>query len=226
MFKLNSLKNFLIPISILSILIVLQLTGLSSEIAKIIFLLPDRYDSYGLKIIISIIIYVVGASTVVPVTILNYFIGLVFGYPIGIFLALLFNALSCILAYWIFKYLNTKLRKDSLRELKTSNKNKFFEVNLLQKNPTTKIAYACLILPFSVIVSAITSLDNISFKPYIIGMLLGTAPSCLVYSFFGTLNMKTNPFSVVVISILVVFLITLPVTFKSIYSHSKNHKRK
>jgi uncharacterized membrane protein YdjX (TVP38/TMEM64 family) len=218
MSKLAKIRNFLIPTSILLILITLNLTGLSSELIKIIFWLPDRYNSYILKAIVSILIYVIGASTIIPISILNYFMGIVFGYPIGIFLALFCNFLSCIIAYWVFKYLNFSINKNNLVDLDFPSKVQRSKINLSLANATIKIAYACLILPFSVIISTVTSLTNIRFKTYMAGMLLGTAPSCLIYSFLGTLNIKANPFSIIIFSILVVFLLTLPIVFRRAYS--------
>ena len=214
----NNLRNFLIPMLILLILITLNLTGFSSELIKIIFWLPDQYNSYIFKISISILIYVIGSSTVIPISILNYFMGIVFGYPIGIFLAVFCNFLSCIIAYWLFKYLNFSINKNNLTDLDFSNKVQITKINLPFANATVKIAYACLILPFSVIVSTVTSLTNIRFKTYIAGMLLGTAPSCLMYSFLGTLNIKGNPFLIIIFSVLVVLLLTLPIVFRRVYS--------
>jgi len=207
------------------ILAIFHLTGLSSEIVKIIFLLPDYYNSYILKIFISVTIYVLGASTIIPISVLNYFMGVVFGYPIGIVLALFCNFLSCTLAYWIFKHLNFKLKnKNNLASSNIPNKKRKVRLSFSINNTIVKIAYACLILPFSVIVSSITSFNNISFETYIVGMLLGTAPSCLIYSFFGTLNTKTNPFLVVTSSILMIFLLTLPIMLKWCHSLIKKYR--
>jgi uncharacterized membrane protein YdjX (TVP38/TMEM64 family) len=212
--KLVNLRNFLIPTSILFILIILNITGLSSELIKIIFWLPDQYNSHILKSVVSILIYVIGASTIIPISILNYFMGIVFGYPIGIFLALLCNFLSCTIAYWIFKYLNVSINKNNSVDLDRHGRVIKSKINFSFANAIVKIAYACLILPFSVIVSTVTSLKNIGFKTYIAGMLLGTAPSCLTYSFLGTLNIKANPSLVIIFSVLSVFLLTLPIVFR------------
>ena len=143
MSKLAKLRNFLIPTSILLILITLNLTGLSSELIKIIFWLPDRYNSYILKAIVSILIYVIGASTIIPISILNYFMGIVFGYPIGIFLALFCNFLSCIIAYSVFRYLNFSINKNNLVDLDFPSKVQGTKINLPLANATIKIAYAC-----------------------------------------------------------------------------------
>jgi len=212
------LKNFLVPISILLILVILNLTGLSSEIIKVIFLVLDRYNSYILKVFISIIIYILGSCTIVPVNILNYFMGVLFGYPFGILIALLSNALSCTLAYWLFRYINIRFSRTNMFYSNLLNKVKKTKKSFIFNNTCINIAYACLILPFSVIVSTITYWQNIRFKTYILGMLLGTAPSCMAYSFLGTLNIKVNPLSIIIFSILIILLFALPSILKIIYS--------
>ena len=190
---------------------------MSSELIKIIFWLPERYSSYSFKIIVSILIYVTGASTIIPISILNYFLGTVFGYPVGIFLSLFCNFLSCTISYYVFRYINFSVNKKNPIDLVFFSKAKKTKINFSLSNTTVKIAYACLVLPFSVIVSAVTSLKNIHFKIYITGMLLGTTPSCLIYSFLGTLSIKTNPYLIVIFSALAVFLLTLPIIFRRAY---------
>lgn len=211
-------KDFLVPILVLSILITLHLSGLSSQLFKLIFSLPNYYNSYVLKLIVLIVVYIVGACTIFPITLLNYLMGMVFGYPIGIFLALSCNCLSCALAYCGFKYLNFKIKKSQLVKSKFPARSQYLKLTFLSKNTTIQIAYACLILPFSIIVSVLTSLPTIGFKTYILGMLLGTTPSCLIYSWFGTLTLKANPFLVIIASLMVIFLVAIPIVLKRFYS--------
>lgn len=212
-----NIKNLLVPILILLIVITLHLTGLSSQLVKLIFSLPIYYNSYILKLIILSTVYIVGACTIFPMTLLNYFMGMVFGYPTGIFLALTCNCLSCALAYYAFRYLNSKIKRSKPANSEAPGRNQEFKLKFLSKNTIMQIAYACLILPFSVIVSVITSLPTIRFKSYVLGMLLGTTPSCLICSWFGTLTLNNNPFLATIASLTVILLLTVLIVLKGLY---------
>lgn len=201
-------RNFIVPCLVLVVLIVAHLTGLSAYLLQLVSSVQGLPYANVWKVCLLAVLYVGSACTVVPVTMLNYLTGLTFGYPAGVFAAIFYNFLSCSVVYVIYKYLYKWLFKkqfivpDSIAE-------QSLKIQFLSGKTILQIAYGCLILPFSVMVSLLVSFPNLTFRTYILGMFLGTFPSCVLYSLFGTLDWKVNPLLAISLSLFIVLSATL-----------------
>jgi uncharacterized membrane protein YdjX (TVP38/TMEM64 family) len=202
----NYVKQLRVSLTLFLALIVFSLSGISNHIYVVISGVFGHIHSSGYLVILSICLYIIAACTVFPTSILSYLIGSVFHYPTGIIVALISNYISCVVAFYLFsliyRWLGIKYHSDENQPIYLGNLS------------TEIIAYAALALPFSVLVSALTSSQNINFRKYCIGMIIGTTPSCLLYSSFGALDTQTNIFSKIVLLVMSVLLITMSVFLK------------